>query len=99
MTAPDLAPDTATVESRLAAIEQQLAAIQERNLRVESDKAWETSLARVLAICALTYLLMCLTFYLIEVERWALNAFVPTLGFYLSTRTLRLIRSLVPPPK
>ena len=49
-------------------LEEGLARIQERNRRVEADKAWETSDARRLIIAAGTYILSMLLFVLIDVS-------------------------------
>ena len=66
--------------------------IQERNARVESDKAWETSWTRKLSIAGLTYLI--LVFYLptLGVEKSYLHATVPVCGYLLSTLTLPFIK-------
>ncbi len=44
------------IQHRLIAIEDELKVINQRNRRVESDKAWETSLLRRATICFLTYM-------------------------------------------
>ena len=41
--------------SDLRSIEERLSSIEERNRRVEADKAWETSWTRRLLIAVLTY--------------------------------------------
>lgn len=80
------------LETRLRALEQGLAQIQERNRRVEKDKAWEASWSRVLAIVVLTYAVMCLLFYSLGNERYWQSAIIPTVGFYFSTLSLQGLR-------
>ena len=66
--------------------------IKKRNLRVETDKAWETSFFRVFAIALITYIVAAFVLYVIGVESFLLSAFVPTVGYYLSTRTLPIVK-------
>lgn len=72
--------------------EEELSAIKERNLRVEKDKAWETSTTRTLAICVITYLVAVATLFAIGGDNIFLSALVPVFGFYLSTQSLPFIR-------
>ena len=80
------------MEDRIINIENELAEIGRRNDRVEADKAWETSVFRILSICAITYGVATAAMYFIGVRNPALNALIPTLGFFLSTRTLTVIK-------
>lgn len=73
-------------------LEQEIAAIKERNLRVEADKAWETSGFRVGSIMAITYIIASLVLYLIGASNWWLGALVPTAGYFLSTQSLPAIK-------
>ncbi len=73
------------MENRITRIENDLRKIEERNNRVELDKAWETSLTRKVLIAVTTYLPMGLYMQAIGVSQPWLNAIVPTLGFLLST--------------
>ena len=66
--------------------------LQERNERVEADKAWEISSTRHLLIAILTYFFVVLFLLLIAAPRPWLNALVPTAGFLLSTRTLPFVK-------
>jgi hypothetical protein len=77
---------------RIILIEEQLEAIAERNQRVEIEKAWETSTTRVLSVVLLTYVLMSLTFSIIGVQEYFINAIIPTLGYFLSTQSLPIIK-------
>lgn len=76
-------------------IEKEILKIKERNKRVELDKAWETSLARRICICILTYIVVVI--YSIVINKntsiW-LSSLVPVIGFTLSTLSLKLVRNI-----
>ncbi len=74
-------------------IEKRLNAIEERNSRVELDKAWETSWLRRVSLAPMTYITVLLFLMTIDNERPAINALVPTGGFLLSTLTMGWLRS------
>jgi len=66
--------------------------IEERNKRVEIDKAWETSWTRRIAVTVLTYIVV--VFYLafvVHVDPW-INALVPIIGFLLSTLSISFVK-------
>lgn len=73
-------------------IEERLQQIEERNRRVEGDKAWETSVTRRVLVAVLTYLVIVLFFYTADLPKPFVNAVVPTLGFMLSTLSLSVFR-------
>jgi len=73
-------------------IKKEINLIKQRNKKVEADKAWETSTTRKLVIAAITYFIVVLFLYLINARYPWLNAFVPTIGFYLSTLVLPPIK-------
>ncbi|MDB4992451.1 MAG: hypothetical protein JWL75_696 [Parcubacteria group bacterium] len=73
-------------------IEEELRVIRDRNKRVEADKAWETSLFRKLLIAAITYVIASVVMWAIGVSNFYLSAFIPTLGFLLSTLSLPAIK-------
>lgn len=76
----------------LAVLEKELADIKARNHRVEADKAWETSQFRVASLCVITYLVASLVMLVIGVTNPLVNALIPTLGFFLSTQTLPMLK-------
>jgi len=76
------------MNERLDKIEQDIKAINERNVRVEADKAWETSLFRLLSLAGITYVVATVLLYLIEVKNFWLGALVPAVGFVLSVQSL-----------
>jgi hypothetical protein len=75
-------------------IEQEIKKIQERNKRVETDKAWETSWTRKIIITILTYIVMVIFFYFAILPKPFLNAIVPTIAFLLSTLTFSALKSI-----
>ncbi|MGH7250192.1 MAG: hypothetical protein ACREGC_04405, partial [Minisyncoccia bacterium] len=68
------------MEERIKKLEQEISLIKDRNLRVEADKAWETSYFRVLLISAIIYVVAVKFLYFVGVENYFLNALVPTIG-------------------
>lgn len=80
------------IEDRVSEIERKLKEIDERNRRVENDKAWEVSKFRVLVITLMTYVITAIVFKLIGVKDFLLSAFIPTIGFFLSTQSLPFIK-------
>ena len=74
-------------------IKVEIKKIQERNARVEADKAWETSGARKIVVALLTYIVIVLFFLAGGFPRPWVNAIVPTLGFLLSTLTVEIAKS------
>ena len=74
-------------------LEEEIKKIQERNKRVELDKAWETSWTRKICICILTYIVVVAYSYIIRYfDNVLLSSFVPVIGFTLSTLSLKYIR-------
>lgn len=74
-------------------IKAEISLIKERNKRVELDKAWETSTFRVVSISIATYVTTSIVFYFIGVRNFLLSALIPTVGYYLSTRSLPFIKN------
>lgn len=68
-------------------LEQRIQKIEERNRRVEGDKAWELSKTRTLFIAFSTYILIMLFMILTKDEHPFLNALVASVGYLLSAAT------------
>lgn len=66
----------------------ELQEIQERNRRVELDKAWQVSWIRRLLITVITYVVAGLFMLSIDEPGAWLKAFIPTGGYILSTLSL-----------
>lgn len=75
-------------------MENRIKAIEERNLRVEADKAWETSWTRRILIAVLTYVVVVLFFSTAGLPKPFLNSIVPTVGFVLSTLSLPYFKKI-----
>lgn len=69
----------------LEQLEKEINLIQERNKRVETEKAWETSWTRRLIVVMLTYTVISLVFFSIGTPNPLKNAIVPSIAFILST--------------
>jgi preprotein translocase subunit SecF len=75
-------------------MEERIRQIEERNKRVELDKAWEKSFSRIATISIITYFVAVVVLYTIDAEDPFLRAFVPVLGFILSTQSLPFVKKL-----
>lgn len=75
-------------------LEQRIQKIEERNARVEVDKAWETSWTRRILLALFTYLAIGLYLHTIEISRPWINAIVPTTGFMISTLTMPIFKKV-----
>ncbi len=73
-------------------LEKEIMLLKARNKRVELDKAWETSWLRKGLITGLTYIVMCLILYVIGIQDFYLSALIPTIGFFLSTLSLEILK-------
>lgn len=69
--------------------------IKLRNKRVELDKGWETSKTRTISICILIYIVVLVFNAFVNTSgNIYLNALIPIIGFYLSTRSLAIIKKI-----
>jgi hypothetical protein len=75
-------------------LEKEIKRINERNVKVESDKAWETSFTRRALLTFFTYLAIGIYLQVINIPRPWLNAIVPAVAFMLSTLTLPFFKNL-----
>lgn len=75
-------------------LESRILRMEERNRKVETDKAWEISWTRKGVIALFTYLAVGLYLYTIHIPDAWLNAIVPTVGFLLSTLTLPFFKNI-----
>lgn len=69
-------------------LEQRIQKIEERNKRVETDKAWETSWTRRILLTVFTYLAIGVYLWVIKIPKPWINAVVPAVAFMLSTLTM-----------
>jgi hypothetical protein len=75
-------------------IEKRITHIEERNKKVELEKAWETSQTRSVSIVVLTYILATIVMWIIDVQKPYLNSIIPTLGYFLSIQSLPFIKRI-----
>jgi len=80
------------MEERIQKLEKEIEIIKERNSRVETDKAWEISWSRRLFIAVSTYIIAGIWLVLIHDTLPWLKAFVPAVGYLLSTLSLPFIK-------
>ena len=73
-------------------LEQEILQIQERNKKVESDKAWEVSWSRRIVIAVFTYIIAEVWLLIIKEPNSWVKAVVPVAGYILSTLSLGSIR-------
>jgi hypothetical protein len=73
---------------KIELLESRIRKIDERNRKVEKDKAWETSFFRRFLLTLFTYLAVGFYLQSVEIQRPWLNAIVPSAAFMLSTLTL-----------
>lgn len=78
----------------MATLEERVEKLEDRNKRVETDKAWEISWSRKILIALFTYLAIALYLkFVVGIDPW-INAIVPSIGFLLSTLTLPFFKRL-----
>lgn len=73
-------------------IERVLKQIEDRNQRVEADKAWEISLFRKGTISLTTYIVAAAALVSIGSARPFLDALIPVVGYILSTQSLPFLK-------
>ncbi len=78
----------------MTSIEERVKAIEERNCRVELDKAWETSIARKIILAVLTYFVILVFFIVAELPYPFLSALVPSAAFIFSTLSLPYFKTV-----
>lgn len=75
-------------------LENRVQKIEERNQKVEADKAWETSWTRRFLLTLFTYLAMGVYMWAIDISRPWLNAIVPAVAFMISTLTMPFFKRI-----
>lgn len=73
-------------------LEQRVKNIEERNERVEADKAWETSFARRAILAVSSYLVIAIFFVAIGISNPWMNAIVPALAFMIQQLSMPLFK-------
>lgn len=73
-------------------LEEEIVQLKQRNQRVEADKAWETSRTRVGMIVIITYFIAVILMFSLGNAQPLLAALMPTVGFFLSTQSLPVVK-------
>ena len=66
-------------------LEEEIDKIKERNSRVETEKAWETSWTRRIIIAIFTYVVIAIFFFFIGTDEPLRDSIIPAAAFILST--------------
>jgi hypothetical protein len=74
-------------------LEKRIKKIEERNKKVELDKAWEGSKTRKILIILMTYVFAVLYLKIADTTNPYFGAVVPCVGFYLSTQSINLVKN------
>ena len=75
-------------------LEERIAAIENRNKKVEQDKAWEISWTRRISIAVLTYGVIVTYLFVINNNSPFVNGAVPAVGFLLSTLAMSRVKAI-----
>lgn len=73
-------------------LEQRIQKIEERNQRVEADKAWEGSAVRIGSIMLVTYIIATGLMVAMGNDNSFRNALIPVVGYFLSTQSLPFLK-------
>lgn len=73
-------------------LEKRIKEIEERNKRVEIDKAWETCTLRKVLIIVMTYIFAVLYLTIADTTNPYFGAVVPCVGFFLSTQSIKIVK-------
>ncbi|MFA7277941.1 MAG: hypothetical protein WC101_03065 [Candidatus Gracilibacteria bacterium] len=76
----------------LEKIAEEIDQLKDRNKRVDINKAWETSKTRKALILMLTYIVVVIFFFVAHLPNPFINAIVPSLGFFLSTLSVSVVK-------
>ncbi len=79
---------------KLEELEKEIKEIKDRNEKVETNKAWETSGFRKILLFFFTYISLGLYMKAIGIDKPWLNAVIPSIGFLLSTLTLPFFKNI-----
>jgi len=78
---------------KLETLEREIEKIKERNRKVESDKAWETSWTRRIFIGISAYIIIAIFLVIIKADKPLVAAIIPTIAYIISTLSLDPLRS------
>ncbi len=82
------------LKDRINILEEEIENIKLRNLKVEADKSWETSLFRKILVAIITYIIVVIVMYFLKLENIFIWALIPTAWFLLSTLSIKVVKKL-----
>lgn len=80
--------------SNMENLEHKIQEIEDRNQKVEADKAWEVSWTRRILLTIFTYLAIGVYLWAIEIPRPWFNAIVPATALMISTLTMPFFKKV-----
>ncbi len=80
--------------SDLDYLKKEVEKINERNKRVELDKAWELSWTRKIIVAILTYVVVVCFFIFAHLTDPFINSIVPSLAFIISTLSMPVFKKI-----
>lgn len=75
-------------------VQKNVETLEQRNARVDADKAWETSLTRRCIIALGTYVIIGGYLSILEVQNAWLHALVPPVAYVISTLSLPIFKKI-----
>lgn len=75
-------------------LDERIQKIEERNAKVEADKAWEVSWTRKILLIIFTYLAIGVFLWSIDIAHPWINAIVPAVAFIISTMTMSFFKKI-----
>lgn len=87
------ASTTRELEKEIESLRLEMEKIKERNKRVETDKAWETSKTRNLFIALSAFTLIYIVMRQVNADHPLENALLGSIAYYLSTQSYGILRS------
>ncbi len=80
------------MDNEFQKLQTEINLLKQRNVRVESDKAWETSWTRMFTIALFTYIVALALLSILGSPFPLLAALIPAIGFAFSTFTLPYLK-------
>lgn len=81
------------IENEIKELRIEIEKIKERNSRVESDKAWETSKTRNIFIALSSFVLIYLVMKQVNADHPLANAVLASTAYYLSTLSYGVLKT------
>jgi len=79
-------------ETKIHFLEQECAILKERNARLEREKVWEGSRARIVLVTIFTYIVFIVTLHILGATQIFVSALIPAIGLFLSLQSFPIIK-------